>query len=86
MIFERAKLEPNFGRLLTLRNLPPGRIRVERMHSHEQQAVLIMVDERVKRMKSSFLKRMTVDFNGRIGLRCDYGVDNVLIGNTAYPE
>jgi hypothetical protein len=86
MIFERTKLKPNLGRLLTFRNLPPGRIRVERMHSHEQQAVLIMVDERVKRVKSSFLKRMTVDFHGRIGLCGYYGVDNVLIGNTVYLE
>jgi hypothetical protein len=75
MIFERTKLKPNLGRLLTFRNLPPGRIRVKLMHSHEQQAVLIMVDERVKRVKSSFLKRMTVDFHGRIGLCGYYGVD-----------
>ncbi len=84
LIFERTKIKPNLGRLLTFRNFPPGHIHVERVHSHEQQAVLVMVYERVQRVQSSFLKRMTVGFHGRVRLSGYQGVDNVLIGDTIY--
>lgn len=80
-IFERAQLKPETGRLSSLGNSPPGLIRVERVHCHQQQAMLVDIDESPENVENGFSERMAVPLHGRVWLYGYQSVDDMLVRN-----
>jgi hypothetical protein len=81
VIFERAQLKPDMGRLPAFGNPPPGLIRVERIHRHQQQAMLVGVDEGLERVENGFFETMAVLLHSRVWLYGYQSVDDVLVRN-----
>jgi hypothetical protein len=81
VIFERARLKPDIGRLPAFGDAPPGLIEVERIHRHKQQPVLVDVDEGAENMENGFFERMAVLLHSRVWLYGYQSVDDVLVRN-----
>ena len=59
VIFERAGINPEIGRFSAFGDLPRGLINVESVHRHQEQSMLVDVDETVKRRENDVIKSMT---------------------------
>lgn len=80
VIFERTVIKPDFGGLPAFGDTPPGPVWVERMHRHQQQAVLVDVDESVEHMEGGVLREMAV-LHSRVWLYGYESIDDAWVRN-----
>jgi hypothetical protein len=79
-VFERAEIKPDIGGFPAFGDAPPCLVRVERVHCHQQQAVLVDVDKSVEHMEGGVLREMTV-LHSRVWLHGYDSINDVWVSN-----